>query len=230
MNTPSQTILGYQVRQECWAIADRQFDLLWPADMDALLDAPLTLKRSKEDDYMPYWAQPWPGSVLLAEAVLAGEAGLSRPAIELGCGIGIVSLAAAAKGWSIKATDYDADAVHFTQLNADRNKITLAGCELLDYRIPLTSSQFDLILCADLLYERKKCAPVARWIASALKPGGIALISDPNRSAADEFPDHAQSAGLNPLVTQVETTAPAGLLTRGRVWTVTHSEIHSRGT
>lgn len=220
MNTQSQTILGYTVRQECWTIADRQFDLLWPADMDALLDAPLTLKRSKEDDYMPYWAQPWPGSVLLAEAVLTGEAGVGRPAIELGCGIGIVSLAAAAKGWSVKATDYDADAVRFTQLNAERNKITLAGCELLDYRIPLTAPEFDLIICADLLYERKKCEPVARWIASALNPGGIALISDPNRSAADEFPEHARSAGLDVEHSLAETTAPVGLLTRGRIWSL----------
>jgi predicted nicotinamide N-methyase len=224
MNTQSETILGYKVRQECWTIVDRHFDLVWPADMDALLDAPLTQKRSKEDDYMPYWAQPWPGAVLLAEAVLNGEAGLDRPAIELGCGIGISSLAAAAKGWSINATDYDADALRFAQLNAERNNLTLAGCELLDYRIPLASPRFDLILGADLTYERKKCEPVARWLASALKPGGIALISDPNRSAADEFPDYAQSFALNVQVTAVETSAPAGLLTRGRIWRLTRSD------
>src|SRR5437870_2493483 len=106
------------VRREVWTIAGRRFDLSWPADMDALLDAAETQRRFKQDEYMPYWAQPWPGAVLLAQAVLSGPEGEGRRAIELGCGIGLVSIAAAMKGWSVLASDYEERALQFALLNA----------------------------------------------------------------------------------------------------------------
>lgn len=187
--------------------------------MDAILDLPETQRRFDRDEYMPYWAQPWPASVLLAEALLAGEAGAGRPAVEIGCGIGLVSLAAASMGWAVVASDYDADAVAFAELNAKRNGLALSA-EMVDYRQPLPAPLYDLVLGSDLLYERKKCEPVAKWVASALRPGGYALLSDPNRSAAEEFQVLARDAGLTVQCSDRETTSPAGLLIRGRIWRV----------
>lgn len=213
-------IRGYPVRQETWTIEGHRFDLAWPADMDALLDLPRTRERFKQDEYMPYWAQPWPGSVLLAEAVLRGPDGAGRPAVEIGCGVGVVSIAAAMRGWSVTATDYDPDAIAFAQFNAERNGVRLAGCEVLDYRMLPDSPKYDLVLGSDLLYERRNCEPVARWVASALRPGGQAWLSDPNRSAAESFEGYARSFGLDPVVEAVETTGPAGLVIKGRIWRV----------
>jgi predicted nicotinamide N-methyase len=170
---------------------------------------------------MPYWAQPWPSSVLLAEALLRGEPGEGRRAIEIGCGVGLVSLAAAAAGWSVIASDYDSDATAFAALNAERNHLTLAGAKRVDYRRPLDEPAYDCILGADLVYERRKCRPVAEWIASALKPAGQAVVSDPNRSAADQFPEHAAKLGMSVKTEAVETKHPEGLHIRGRIWRLT---------
>jgi len=211
---------GYAVRREAWTIQGRRIQLIWPEDLDALLDLPHTRERFKQDEYMPYWAQPWPSSVLLAEALLRGPAGRGRPAIEIGCGVGLVSIAAALMGWLVTASDYDEDAVRFAEHNAALNGAALAGCNCLDYRVPLDSPRYELVLGSDLLYERNKSEPVARWLASALKPGGQAWLSDPNRSAADGFEVCAKVAGLDTVVEAVETTAPAGLLVRGRIWRV----------
>ena len=216
-----ETLYGHPVRHETWNIAGRQLALVWPADIDALLDLPRTRERFAKDEYMPYWAQPWPGSVLLAEAVLRGAEGCGRRAIEIGCGVGIVSIAAALRGWSVTATDYDEDAIRFAEHNARINRAELAGCHLLDYRLPLAAPAYDLVLGSDLLYERKKCEPVARWLASALLPDGQAWLSDPNRAAAEGFPDLARQFGLHLALEAVETTAPAGLRTRGRIWRLT---------
>lgn len=217
--TPGDTTFrGYQTRRELWGVGGQTFDLTWPADMDVLLDDPLTHRRFNADGYMPYWAQPWPVAILLAEAVLAGEQGRGRPAIEIGCGVGLVSLAAARAGWSVTASDYDEDAVAFAALNADRNGQRLADARVIDFRQPLEAPQFDLVLAADLLYERRNGEPVARWIASALRPGGTALLSDPNRSAAELFPEHAREAGLMVSVGEAQTIGPAGLFIRGRIW------------
>jgi len=172
---------------------------------------------------MPYWAQPWPVSVLLAEAVLKGRRGEERAAIEIGCGIGLVAMAAAIMGWKVTASDYDRDALAFVSLNAERNGVTLAGVERVDFRKRLPEPRYDFVLGADLLYEKRNCQPVARWIHSALKPGGEAVLSDPNRTAAESFIEHAQACGLQLELDRVQTTAPAGLLTRGRIWRITQA-------
>jgi predicted nicotinamide N-methyase len=198
-------------------------DLTWPVDADGLLDLPSTHERFARNEYLPYWAQPWPSCVLLAEHILANELGEGRSAVEIGCGVGLVSVAAAIAGWTVTASDYDEDAIAFAELNATRNNVTLAGIERIDFIEQQPSRRYDAVFAADLLYERRLGAPVARWIAAALALGGYALIADPNRSAADEFPTHAADYGLRVEVFEASTTTPAGLLTRGRIWRITRA-------
>jgi len=212
--------MGYGVRRERWRIAGRTFDLTWPADMDALLDLPRTRERFAADEYMPYWAQPWPAAVLLAEAMLLEPPGEGRTAIEIGCGVGLVSVAAAMQGWRATATDYDPDAVAFADLNARQNGVRLEAATVLDYRVPLERPVYHRVLAADLLYERRQVEPVAAWIASALTSEGMALVGDPNRSAAEGFPSCAGRLGLVVQEQPVETVGPAGLVIRGRIWRV----------
>ena len=114
-------------------------------------------------------------------------------------------------------------ALAFAAWNARQNGVELAAAMPIDYREPLGSPRFDLVLASDLVYERRLSEPVARWIASALKPGGTALVSDPNRSAADAFPELAVRAGLTIDERAVESATPTGMLHRGRIWTLTHA-------
>ena len=51
-------------------IAGRSIRLVRPVDPDRMLDDPDVHDRNREDDYMPYWAYLWPGSRMLAEAVV----------------------------------------------------------------------------------------------------------------------------------------------------------------
>ncbi len=214
---------GYSLRRETWRIAGHSFVLEWPDDIDAILDLPITAERFARDEYLPYWAQPWPSSVLLAEEILRSEPGDGRSAVELGCGLGLVSLAAAARGWSVTAGDYDADALAFAERNAALNGLQLRQTLRIDYREPAPPAAYDAVFAADLLYERRKAGPVAGWIAAALRPDGLALVADPNRSAADGFPEAAAACGLHVSVRTVQTVTPAGLVARGRIWSVRHA-------
>ncbi len=211
---------GFAVRRECWTVAGEVFDLCWPADMDSLLDLSSTIERFERDGYMPYWAAPWPASVMLAEKVLRVGGGGGRKAVEIGCGVGLVSLAAARAGWSVTAGDYDADALAFVALNAERNGIELESCRFVDFREPLDQPCYDCVLAADLLYEKQLLEPVARWVASALRPGGFGWISDSNRAVADPFPDLACRAGLRVNVEAVSSRLPDGSTAEGRIWRV----------
>ena len=63
-----------------------------PASPEALLDE----DAFAQDEFMPYWAELWPGGLALAEALPADLTGIR--VVELGCGLGVPSLVAAARG------------------------------------------------------------------------------------------------------------------------------------
>jgi predicted nicotinamide N-methyase len=155
------------------------------------------------DERLPYWAEVWPSSLVLA-ARLAREHGCGRRLLELGCGLGVVALAAMRAGFDVLATDYYEDALRFTRANAWRALGREPRTRLLDWRdLPADLGSHDAVVAADVLYERPYAALVARAIAHALAPGGEAFIADPGRVAASDFPAQCATRGLAVCATEV---------------------------
>ncbi len=132
-------------------VGEVELDLLRPASAEALLDE----QAFEEDEFLPYWAELWPASRALAGA-LPDVAGLR--VVELGCGLGLPSLVAAARGAEVTATDWAPDAIELLRDNAARNGVTLHA-EVRDWREPW-DERFDLALAADVLYERRNVEPL----------------------------------------------------------------------
>jgi SAM-dependent methyltransferase len=68
-----------------------------------------------------------------------------------------------------------------------------------DWRNPPPLEPFDLILGADVLYERRNVPAVAAFLARHLRPGAEAWIADPGRINAQHFPEFAEDEGLEVL-------------------------------
>lgn len=185
---------GIRVKRERFSVAGHEFTMARLDDPAALLDHPDFAERFLEDNQAPYGLELWPSALMLAELVLQGEAGEGRRAIDLGCGLGLVSLAAALAGWHITATDNEATSLRFAEYNAAANGITINAIEPLDWRDPPSDRKFDRVFGADLLYERVNHAPLLACIEQLLAPNGMALIVDPNRSIADGFESLARDA------------------------------------
>jgi ETFB lysine methyltransferase len=141
----------------------------------------------ERDERLPYWADIWPSSTALASVVseLDGE---GKRALELGCGVGLVTIGALRAGFDVLATDYYEDALLF----ARRNGLSATGREPrtrhVDWRaFPADLGRFDLVLASDVLYEREYATLVADAIVASLAPGGVALIADPGRVALLSF-------------------------------------------
>ena len=139
------------------------------------------------DERLPYWADIWPSSLALARS-LASLAPRPGRTLELGCGLGLVTIAALRAGHDVVATDYYADALLFTR----RNAVTATGREpatrLANWRSwPADLGQFDLIVASDVLYEHAYAPLLATIVATSLTAGGVAFIADPGRVALDEF-------------------------------------------
>jgi len=148
------------------------------------------------DERLPYWADIWPSARVLAARVLT-ERGNGRSLIELGCGAGLVSTAAAIAGFDVVASDYYADALRFTRANAYRNSGRDIGTRLLDWRaLPSESTRYDVVVASDVLYERSYGPLVASALARFLAPDGFALVADPGRVARDDFVSALEPLGL----------------------------------
>ena len=173
-------------------VAGERYALLHPASAEELIDE----ADFERDERLPYWADLWPSSQVLATRVRAEE-GRGRTCLELGCGAGLVACAAVRAGFAVTATDYYVDALRFSAVNAWRTTARAITTREVDWRaLPDDLPRADLVLAADVLYERPYAALVAGAIARALAPGGIALVADPGRIAAPDFDREAAALGL----------------------------------
>jgi predicted nicotinamide N-methyase len=164
-------------------LADRGVRLERPRSADELISEADFAK----DERLPYWADVWPSSTALAASVV-GLAGNGRRALELGCGVGLVTIAAMWAGFDVVATDYYEDALLFTRRNSRRVVGREPVTRLVDWRaFPTELGRFDLLLASDVLYERDYATLVADAIVASLAPGGVALVADPGRAALLTF-------------------------------------------
>src|SRR3954453_12854046 len=93
--------------EEVVCLDGRDIVLLRPREADALLDESAFEAR---DEFIPYWADLWPSAELLART-LAGRALHGARVLELGCGLGLPSLAASLAGGRVMSTDWAPEAL-----------------------------------------------------------------------------------------------------------------------
>ena len=145
--------------------------LLRPAAPDALIDE----SAFARDEFLPYWAELWPAATALADALPTRLDGVR--VVELGCGLGVPALVAAARGAVVTATDWSSDAVELLARNAARNGLAVRA-EVRDWREPW-SGEFDLAIAADVLYEERNVEPLAQRLRQLAPEAFVALAGRP---------------------------------------------------
>ena len=106
--------------------------------------------------------------------------------VELGCGLAVPSIAAARGGATVLATDVCPEALGLAELGAHENGVELQTA-LADWTAAeelVERGPFDLVLAADVLYERPA---VAALLSLLPRLGPRAWIADPGRPAAEAF-------------------------------------------
>jgi len=180
---------GEDLTEEIVALDGRELTLLRPRDVDALLDEHVLDER----EFIPYWADLWPSAILLAR-MIAPRALRGARVLELGCGLGLPSLAAAMAGGRVLATDWAPDALEAVAVNARRNDLAIDTL-LSDWEQPaelIARGPFDLVIAADVLYEQRSVAPLAELLARLEAP---TWLSDPGRPPARRLLSVLESAG-----------------------------------
>ena len=137
----------------------------------------------------PYWSVLWRSGVALArELDTAALRGVR--VVELGCGLAAPSIAAARAGASVLATDASTEAVALVARNARINDVPIETATL-DWTHPdalIRLSPFDLVLAADVLYDRAAVGPLLSLLPRLATE---VWLADPGRPGADVFLENA---------------------------------------
>jgi predicted nicotinamide N-methyase len=155
-----------------------------PPDADALLNE----EAFDRNEFLPYWASLWPSAIALARHVAARGLRGART-LELGCGLGLPSIAAARAGGRVTASDWSPAAVAATTENAVRNGVALETleCSWAEPAPLLARAPWDLVLASDVLYERRNGDLLLDLLPRLTGERGEVLLADPDRPPAQAF-------------------------------------------
>lgn len=163
------------------AINGRRFQILLPKDLQRFIHA---------DDVMqdfPLWAKIWPASWVLAGYLAEMPVAADKRFLEIGGGIGLVSIVAAAFGHHILMTEYNPDALQFARANALINQCPQLNIQELDWNRPRLSGQFDCIVASEVSYREEDIQPLQMLFKNSLKTGGEVILAGEMRKLSKDF-------------------------------------------
>jgi len=176
------------LRDEVVRVGEVELLLLRPRDPEALLDD----AAFAADEFMPYWAELWPAGLALACALPAQLDGVR--VLEVGCGLGIPSLVASARGARVTAVDWAAEAVALLHTNAAANGLAV-DAQVRDWRA--LDGEWDLALAADVLYEARNVEPLAELLPRVAPEVLVALAGRPHEA------DFLRLVGTQPVADRI---------------------------
>ena len=195
LNAPLDELLDlarsrYDVCFEPVTIGDKTLDILQIADLSALLDR-LMATAGTEPVHLPYWAKIWPTSILLSHFLHNLDPEGGRSLLEIGAGVGICGLFAAARGFETVITDIHPDALLFTRINILQNGLEdRANVARADFATDRLGRRFDIILGSEVLYLEDLHRGLLKFLMAHLKAdpsAEVVLAKDYNRRAERFF-------------------------------------------
>jgi predicted nicotinamide N-methyase len=170
-------------------------------------------RQNDEHLHLPYWAELWDSAMGMAQVMARGgeDAGIgfvsasprlrvpasSSPGItvlDLGCGMGLSGTVAAALGGRVLFADLETPALLFARLNSMpwRRRVR---ARRLNWRTDRLMERFDLILGADILYERAQWEYLEPFWRGHLNEGGTVMLGEPGRQTGEMFLPWIQERG-----------------------------------
>jgi predicted nicotinamide N-methyase len=161
-----------------------EVELVRPPDAEALICE----KSFEHEEFLPYWAELWASAVALAHDVSIRSLRGKRT-LELGCGLGLPSIAAARAGGRVLATDWSPEAVRATAANAERNDVDIETlrCAWDEANAIVARAPWQLVIASDVLYERRNVDQLLALFPRLVDERGLVLLADPGRAPSERF-------------------------------------------
>jgi predicted nicotinamide N-methyase len=158
-----------------------------PAEHSKSIDD--VIEKYATSDKIPFWIEVWPSAIALAEFILQRGEFTNKKVLDLGCGLGLTSVALGFKNAFVTATDYEVNALQYAKRNYIRNVGSEENAKFvyLDWRHPILYEKFDFVIGADIIYERNLFADIVKVLEMAMDENSVCYLADPNRRIAIEF-------------------------------------------
>ena len=171
----------------------RELLILAPRDSEALLSE----EAFAQEEFLPYWAELWPSAVALAR-VIARRPLTGRRVLELGCGLGLPALAAAAAGGRVwLRTGLP------TPSRWPRRTPSATVCPSLSRRFrwdadpAALGAPWPLVLASDVLYEARNVEPLLALLPRVCAAAGEVWLADPGRAQPPRSSPRPVKAGAS---------------------------------
>jgi predicted nicotinamide N-methyase len=172
----------YETKSTEVVINAKKFDILLPRYLDRFINP---------DDGLhdfPLWAKIWKASWVLSGYLADMPVEPDKRFLEIGAGVGLVSIVAASFGHQITMTEYNPDALNFAHANAHLNNCPGLPIRKLDWHRPQLSGKFDAIVASEATYKLEDFVPLIRLFRAYLQPEGeIILASEMRKTGKDLF-------------------------------------------
>ncbi len=146
----------------------------WRKDFDAWRERRIWQERHQDD------------ALEDVRGALRGEV-RDKALLDLGAGMGGLSVAMmrefGPQGLRVQAMDYNPDYCRIARLRGQRYKLDLPIVVAAGEHLPYEGGRFDIVVCLDVLEHVADPVQVLRETHRVLRPGGVALITVPNRHA-----------------------------------------------
>jgi predicted nicotinamide N-methyase len=190
MRPRTHTIGGFIARRVSTTVGGDRLALWEVDDLERYVDRDALLRDDTPEP--PYWAHCWSGARVLAERV-PRDAGR---VLEIGCGLGLPGVTAARRGARVVLADRVAAPLAFVRATFRENALDAAGLVVADVLAAPWRAAFDVVLAAEVLYDRAAFPALVTSLEASLAPGGRILLADGHRIDTSAFYTDATAAGL----------------------------------
>ncbi len=163
------------------AVNERKFQILLPKYLFRFINPHDVFHE------FPLWAKIWQASWVLAGYLAEMPVDSGKSFLEVGAGIGLVSIVAASCGHRITLTESNPDALQFARANAVLNGCQQLPISALDWHRPRLQDQFDYIVGSEVTYKQEDLRPLLNLFKAGLKPGGEIVLAGEMRKVSREF-------------------------------------------
>jgi predicted nicotinamide N-methyase len=143
----------------------------------------------------PYWMHLWPGARVLAQSIARTDRLADKTVLELGCGMGLPALVAAARGAQVVATDRERAPLALVAESAALNGVEV-GLVQMDWRNPCLARSYDLVLGADVAYDSGEEESLVEAFVDLVAPRGKLLLADSVNTYRRELMPKLVAAGF----------------------------------
>lgn len=162
-------------------INGQRLRLFQPASIDRFINPTDVM------DNFPLWTKIWEASGVLASYLAGMPTDPMKTMLEIGCGLGLVGIAAAKAGHRITMTEGNPDALNFARANALANDCPSVVIRRLDWNAPQLEGRFDTIVGSETVYKTEDIDGLEAMFDRYLNPGGTIILAEGVRRTGVDF-------------------------------------------